>query len=116
MLPGNLKGSKLIYNPAYLGRVATKPVFGISDEARFKPVSSATETSWKNRNFACSKLRYGDFQTANNKGADQTARMRSLVCAFVVRKPRKTGFLATRPILGHRFKKGSYQFMRKDLL
>ena len=33
----------------------------------------------------------------NNKGADQTARMRRLVCAFVVRKPPKTGFLATRP-------------------
>ena len=26
------------------------------------------------------------FQIANNKGADQTARMRRLVCAFVVRK------------------------------
>ena len=35
----------------------------------------------------------------NNKGADQTARMRRLVCAFVVRKPPKTGFLASRPIL-----------------
>ena len=33
----------------------------------------------------------------NNKSADQTARMRRLVCAFVVRKPPKTGFLATRP-------------------
>ena len=26
------------------------------------------------------------FQIANNKGVDQTARMRRLVCAFVVRK------------------------------
>ena len=34
----------------------------------------------------------------NNKGADQTARMRRLVCACVVRKPPKTGFLASRPI------------------
>ena len=34
----------------------------------------------------------------NNKGADQTARMLRLVSAFVVRKPPKTGFLATRPI------------------
>ena len=33
----------------------------------------------------------------NNKGADQTARMRRLVCAFVVHKPPKTGFLASRP-------------------
>ena len=34
----------------------------------------------------------------NNKGADQTARMRRLVCACVVCKPLKTGFLALRPI------------------
>ena len=47
-------------------------------------------------NFACSKLRYGTFQNANNKGADQT-----LVCACVVRKPSKTGFLALRPIYFH---------------
>ena len=30
---------------------------------------------------------------ANNKGAGQTARMHRLVCACVVRKPRKTDFL-----------------------
>ena len=29
----------------YLGLVATKPVFGVSDKAKFKPVSSATGTS-----------------------------------------------------------------------
>ena len=32
------------------------------------------------------------FQIANNKGADQTARMHSLVCAFVVRKQQSQGF------------------------
>ena len=47
--------------------------------------------------FACGKLRYGTFQNANNKGADQTARMRRLICACVVCKPRKTGFLTSRP-------------------
>ena len=51
----------------------------------------------ENGNFACSKFRYDTFQKANNKDADQTARMRRLVCAFVVRKAPKTGFLATRP-------------------
>ena len=30
-----------------LGRVVTKPVFGVPDKARLNPVSSATETSWK---------------------------------------------------------------------
>ena len=61
---------------------------------------SETQTSLRsyrdlleNRNFACSKLRYGAFPKANNKGADQT-----LVCLFVVRKPPKTGFLAPRAI------------------
>ena len=34
-----------------------------------------------------------------NKGADQTAQMRRLVCACVVRKPLKTGFLRLRPML-----------------
>ena len=36
----------------------------------------------ENRNFACSKLRYGAFPKTNKKGADQTARMRRLVCIF----------------------------------
>ena len=35
----------------------------------------------------------------NNKDADQTAGMRRLVCGLVVRKPLKTGFLTSRPIL-----------------
>ena len=51
-----------------------------------------------NRNFAHNKLRYGAVQIANNTGADQTARLRRLVCAFVIRKPPKTEILATRPI------------------
>ena len=35
----------------------------------------------------------------NNKGADQTARMRRLICAFVVRKRHKTHFRMAWPIL-----------------
>ena len=33
----------------------------------------------------------------NNKGADQNGQMCRLVCAFVVNKPSKTGFLWSRP-------------------
>ena len=46
------------------------------------------------------KFRFGcdTFQKAKNKGADQTARMRRLVCTCVFRKPPKTGFLASRSI------------------
>ena len=71
---------------------------------REKNQSSEFQTKWdsnqpaqlqrlpKNCNFARGKSRYESFQEANNKGADQTARMRILVCAFVVRKPRRQVF------------------------
>ena len=39
----------------------------------------------------------------NKKGADQTAWMRRLVCAYVVPNPTKTGFLATRPLIWYSF-------------
>ena len=41
----------------------------------------------------CSKL-----EMINNKGADQSVRMRRLVCAFCCSATSKTGFLALRPI------------------
>ena len=49
-----------------------------------------------------SKLRVASLENpANDKCADQSARsMRMLVCAFVVRKPPKIGFLASRPSMG----------------
>ena len=64
-----------------MGLDATKPVFG-------------DYMKTENLNFACSKSRYDTFQTSNNRGADKTARV---ICAFVVRKPPNTGFLASRP-------------------
>ena len=48
--------------------------------------------------FASSRSIYDTFQSANSKGTDQTARMHRLVCTFVLCKPLKTGFLASRPI------------------
>ena len=45
-----------------------------------------------NLNLACSMFRYYTFQNENNKGADQSIRMRRLVCAFVVRKPERQVF------------------------
>ena len=35
---------------------------------------------------------------ANDKGADQTARMHTLVCGFVVPNQEKSGFLVSMPI------------------
>ena len=51
----------------------------------------------ENWNFTCSKLTYDAFQKTNNKGADQTARMCRLVCACVVRNPRRQVFLHRGP-------------------
>ena len=40
----------------HMGHVARKPVFGVSDKVSFKPVSSATETSWKTEILAVESL------------------------------------------------------------
>ena len=60
---------------------ATKPVFRVSDKIIPKPAFSATETLVKSR---LEKFKCDTIQFVNSKGADQTARMRKLVCAFVV--------------------------------
>ena len=69
-------------------------VFGVSNAIRFKPVSSATETSSK---IEISHVVSLDMVLSNKqitiKGADQTAGMCRLACVFVVRKLPKTGFL-----------------------
>ena len=43
IVPG--KDNDLIHLRPYLGLIATKSVFGVSDKVRFKPACSATETS-----------------------------------------------------------------------
>ena len=65
--------------------VTRKPVFWVFDQVRLKPACTAPEARWR--------LEISDIETRsmilprqrNNKGADQTARMRRLICAFVVR-------------------------------
>ena len=68
------------------------------DKECFKPVSSAKETSLKIEISPAASL-HMILSKKQKKGADQTARMRRLVCTCVVHKPPKTGFLASRPIL-----------------
>ena len=82
-----------------MGLDVTKPVFGVSDKARLKPVSSATETSFKIGISLVASLNMIFSEKVNNKGADQSAWMGRLVCTFVVPKSPKTGFLALRPKL-----------------
>ena len=60
------------------------------------------------------------FQKGNNKGADQTVRMHRLVCACVVPNPRKTGYLAKRPIfccllISFKLPDQAWQNIRSDL-
>ena len=55
----------------------------------------------ENWNFTRSKFTYKTFQKENNKGTDQTARMRRLVCACVVRKPRRQVFSWRGPFCRH---------------
>ena len=87
---------------SYLGLDVTKPVFGVFHKVRLKPVSSATETSQKieisliaSLDMILSKISKYVSKDGNNKGADQTARMRRLVYTFVDRKHPKTGFLVS---------------------
>ena len=77
-----------------MGIDTTKTVFGVPrDNARLKPVSSATKTSQKIEISLETTLDIILSKKANNKGADQSARMHRLICAFVVRKARRQGFL-----------------------
>ena len=70
----------------HMGRDSRKLVFRTTDQVWLKPASSATENiNWELWNFVWSKFDYHSFQIAKIKGAYQTARMRKLICASVVR-------------------------------
>ena len=78
----------------YMGLDVTKPVFRVSENqsVHLQRLASKLEI------LIVESL--DTIQEVNKKGADQTAQMRSLVCAFVVRKSQKTCFLASRPMCG----------------
>ena len=78
-----------------MGLNTIKPVLGVSDTVLLKPDSSDTETSWKKIEISLEAT----FQKANNKGADQSVPMCRLVCAIVVSKTGKIGFLVSMPTL-----------------
>ena len=78
-------------------RVARKSVFGFLTKW-YSNQPAQLQRLARNLKFHLIKSRSDTFQEANNKGADQSARMRRLVCAFFVGKLWKTGFHASRPI------------------
>ena len=75
--------------------LVTKPVVRVSDKARLKPFSSATETSWNIEIMLVASL---DMILSNTPITKALISMHRLVCTFVVHKPPKTGFLVSRPI------------------
>ena len=82
-----------------MGIDVTKPVSWGSEKSRLKPVSSATtESSWKIVILLVASL---DMILSNTqkKGADQSAQIGRLVCAFFVRKPRRQVFFGQDPYL-----------------
>ena len=73
----------MVYSCANLSSywlLLTKPVYRVSDKVGFKPVSSATETSKKIEISPVASL-HMILSKSKNKGADQPARRRRLVCA-----------------------------------
>ena len=80
-----------------MGLIATNLSSGFRKKVRFQPACSATGTSYKIEILLVANFDMVLSKKAKNKGADQTARMRRLVCAFDVRKLPKIDFLASRP-------------------
>ena len=71
---------------------------GVSTKSVSNQSPQLKRLAWKLK-FHLQQVYIWYFPKSKKKGADQTARMRRLVCACVVHKPPKTGFLASRPIL-----------------
>ena len=73
----------MVYSCATLSSywlLLTKSVYRVSDKVGFKPVSSATETSKKIEISPVASL-HMILSKSKNKGADQPAQRRRLVCA-----------------------------------
>ena len=80
-----------------MGLTETKPVFGVSNKVRLKPVSSATENSYKIEISPVASLDMILSKTRITKVL--ISRGCILVCAYVVPKPPKIEFVASRPKL-----------------
>ena len=78
----NQRASSRIF---YLSNVTRKHVFGVCDQVRLKLACSAIETSQRLEILHLETTDIILSKQRNNKGADHTARVRRLICAFVVR-------------------------------
>ena len=78
-----------------LGIDTRNPLFGAYELVRrLNPACLATKTSlnFEKKKYVCDESSYHNYNKANNKGADQTAQMRSLVCASVIRMQENQDF------------------------
>ena len=82
-----------------MGLVARKPVSGTFWQNEIQTSLLSYRDQLENWNFVCSKSRYDTTNTRKNIGADQTANMRRLVYAFVVRNPRRQVFSRRGPYI-----------------
>ena len=64
--------------------ITRKPFFRVCDQVRLKPACSASEPS-ESLEISIEKLEVLYYLGSEQQGADQTARMRRLIFAFVVR-------------------------------
>ena len=85
-----------------MGLVASAHVFGFPKK-RVSNQSPQLQRLARNGNFTCNKFTYDAFQKVNYMDADQTAWMCRLVCACVIHKHPKTGFLTRRLKCKHAF-------------
>ena len=75
----------------------TKPVIGVLTNR--DTCTQISVDKLEKQNFACIKFRYDACQKVNKKNADQTARMRRLICTFVVRRPHRREFSRRGPFV-----------------
>ena len=81
------------WRSSVMSRIIRKPVFGVCNRVRLKTGLLRYRDYFVSWSFSYSKLRYYTIQAVSNKGADQTVRMRRLICVFVVRIWHKLVFL-----------------------
>ena len=95
------------YGIYHVGRNVTKLVFGVSNKARSNQPAKLQGLA-RNLKFRLLQVMILHFPISELTGAEQSGRMRRLVCAFVVSKLQKTGFLALRPMLLYTFENLRY--------
>ena len=76
-----------------MSHIMTKPVYGGFRPGKTQTGLFSNRDKLESQNFGFSKDKVLHYLAMNNKGADQTVRVRRLICVFDVRIWHKTNFL-----------------------